>query len=64
MRGYHHETGNLQFVSTGTTDMLAQYSAYSFDALNNLTKRIWWGNNTFRSESFSYDNLNRLTSGV
>ena len=61
-RAYDHGTGDLQFIMTGTgaNPTAIQNSSYSFDALDNLTGRSWWDDTANRSETFGYDNLNRL----
>ncbi|MEK7207661.1 MAG: FG-GAP-like repeat-containing protein [Pseudomonadota bacterium] len=63
-RAYHHETGDLQTIKTGTgtSSTSVQNSSFTFDALDNLTARGWWDGAALRSESFGYDTLNRLTT--
>jgi RHS repeat-associated protein len=63
-RAYDHDTGDLQYIKTGTTanPTSIQNSTYGFDVLDNLTARSWSNGTTIFSESFGYDTLNRLTS--
>lgn len=62
-RAYHPVTGDLQTIKTGTSTnpISIQNSSFSFDAVDNLISRSWLDGATIRSETFGYDNLNRLT---
>ncbi|WP_336038934.1 polymorphic toxin-type HINT domain-containing protein [Acinetobacter calcoaceticus] len=61
-RAYKAETGFIESISTG--DAKVQQNTYSFDALGNLTNRNQNLAGISVNETFSYDNINRLTSVV
>jgi RHS repeat-associated protein len=63
-RAYDHRTGDLLTIKTGTSTnpTSVQNSSFIFDALDNLTYRSWYDGTSTRSETFDYDNLNRLTT--
>lgn len=60
-RAYQRETGYLQTIATGTalTPLSHQDLAFDFDVIGNLETRV--DAVTGFSETFDYDNLNRLT---
>lgn len=61
-RAYKADTGFIESISTG--DAKVQQNTYSFDALGNLTNRNQNLAGISVNETFSYDNINRLTSVV
>ncbi|MGQ1608090.1 RHS repeat-associated core domain-containing protein [Acinetobacter baumannii] len=61
-RAYKADTGFIESISTG--DAKIQQNTYSFDALGNLTNRNQNLAGISVNETFSYDNINRLTSVV
>ena len=61
-RAYKADTGFIESISTG--DAKIQQNTYSFDVLGNLTNRNQNLAGISVNETFSYDNINRLTSVV
>lgn len=61
-RAYKADTGFIESISTG--DAKIQQNTYSFDALGNLTNRNQNLAGISVNETFSYDNINRLTSVI
>ncbi|MFW1806148.1 hypothetical protein, partial [Acinetobacter baumannii] len=61
-RAYKADTGFIESISTG--DAKVQQNTYSFDVLGNLTNRNQNLAGISVNETFSYDNINRLTSVV
>ncbi|GAB4507537.1 MAG: hypothetical protein Tsb0026_03400 [Sulfuricaulis sp.] len=61
---YDAVTGDLATIQTGVSGNLTsvQNESYSFDGVSNLLSRSWWDGTASRSETFGYDNLNRLIS--
>jgi len=59
-RTYDHETGDLTSIRTTGPSGDVQNLTYSFDAIGNLTSRA--DGVMAITETFGYDNLNRLTS--
>jgi len=59
-RNYNHETGDLDGIRTTGPQGGVQNLDYVFDAIGNLKSRA--DNVMGFSESFTYDNLNRLTA--
>lgn len=63
VNGYYVDTGDPYYsYTTGPNNSLLRYTAYNWDALDNLTWRMWYTGSTYVAENFGYDNLNRLTS--
>lgn len=63
INNYNAQTGRLEAITTGATGGV-QSAAYVYDSLGNLTRRSDASlvyNGTPFNETFSYDNLNRLT---
>lgn len=58
IRAYNAQTNRIQGINTGNGNV--QNLVYAFDTLGNLTERKDLAQNL--ADTFSYDNLNRLTS--
>jgi RHS repeat-associated protein len=53
--------GRLTSIGVGTGGgYTVQNQIFGYDAVDNLTRRTWTENGTAYSESFTYDNLNRI----
>ncbi len=59
---YDPTTSDLTTIKTGISSNLTsvQSETYGFDGAGNLLSRGWWDGTANRSETFGYDNLNRL----